>query len=614
GEGIAFVNAEGRPEFMNDSVRRLLELSTEPGAVPGSTAVRRLFRPDGSPFADADLPGMTALRTGQPVRNVEMGLPMKDGSMRWLVSNAEPVRREDGSLRGAAISFVDITDRRRAEEELARSERRFAAAFHASPDAIAVTHAGTGVYQLVNEGFTRVLGYTLGQVVGRSSHELDVWENPEERGRWLERLRSQGQVRDLEARFRKADGQIMDGSISSRLMHMEEGDMVLTIIRDLTQLRADQEARRLLEAEVTQNQKMESLGRLAGGVAHDMNNVLGAIFAVSQTLRARHEGDEGLRAPLETLERAAARGRDLVKGLVGFSRKDSGAFAAIDLNDMAAKERDILDRTLLKKYRVETDLQEGLPLVMGEAGALGSALMNLCVNAVDAMPAGGDLRIRTRILPGGFVMLEVEDTGEGMPPDVVQRAMEPFFTTKPQGKGTGLGLAQVFNTARAHGGQVSIHSEVGQGTCVRLVLPSTTSGALPAEEGTEALPAAGRRILLVDDDELLRATVPAMLELMGHEVRIAEGGPEALAQLEGDWRPDLVMLDMNMPGMGGLEVLKAIRAAWPDLPVIIATGYTDEDLGAAMREDPRLLLSPKPFTMAEFQRQLRIVEAILAEF
>ncbi len=542
--------------------------------------------------------------------DLECRIRRRDGFPRWIRVAGGPDPGEGGAVARMAGVIQDISDRKEAEEARLKSERQFAAAFHGSPDAIAITHAETEVYQLVNESFSRMLGYTPDQVIGRSAKDLHVWLDLEDRSRWIATLQREGQVRSLESRFRKADGQILVAEISSRPFQMDEGSFILTLIRDLTQVKADQEARRTLEAEVAQIQKLESLGRLAGGVAHDMNNVLGAIFAVSQTLRARYGGDPTLDAALVTLERAAGRGRDLVKGLVGFSRKGTGAFLPLDLNDMVAMERDILDHTLLQKHQVETDLQPNLPLVQGDAGTLGSALMNLCVNAVDAMPAGGTLRIRTRVLPGGFVQLDVEDTGEGMPPEVLEKAMEPFFTTKPQGKGTGLGLAQVFTAVRAHGGQVSLRSEVGRGTCVTLVLPSTTSGALPAPETAQAETGAGREILLVDDDELVRSALPLMLELLGHRVRCAGGGPEALAMLREGWRPAVVLLDMNMPGMGGLEVLQGIRELDRRLPVILTTGYTDEDVTAAMAADPRLLLSLKPLTIEGFQRQLRTVDQL----
>jgi CheY-like chemotaxis protein len=243
-------------------------------------------------------------------------------------------------------------------------------------------------------------------------------------------------------------------------------------------------------------------------------------------------------------------------------------------------------------------------VILGEIGPLGSALMNLCVNAVDAMPGGGTLTIRTRRLPGALVELAVEDTGEGMAPEVLKMAMEPFFTTKPQGKGTGLGLATAFNTVRAHGGVLTLHSAEGQGTRVLMRLPCIVTGATSADI-PDALPAPrSLNILLVDDDELLRASVPSLLGMLGHRVEAVDGGRSAMDRLIGGGLWDLVILDMNMPEMSGLETLRQIRALWPRLPVLLATGFLGSDGEAAVAADPYTFAITKPFSLDEIQQKL----------
>ncbi len=524
-----------------------------------------------------------------------------DGEIRWVhvAGGARGGRDHKPGLMAGIIQ--DITASKQAEEEVRRSEERFALTFHASPDAIAITRIEDGTYLLVNDSFTRFLGYSPAEVIGKTSIELGVWVDPRDRVRWAEELRRDGQVTCLEMSFRRGDGAVAIGQVSSRMITVAGETVQLSIIRDVTRQRSEEEHHRLLEAEVEHMQRMESLGRLAGGIAHDMNNVLAAIFALTQALRVRHADDAELDGALATMERAAGRGRDLVKGLVGFSRKGLREPAPVDLNDLVRQEMALLDRTLMQKFRLVMDLDETLPSITGEAGILGSALMNLCMNGADAMVPGGTLTLRTRRQGEDMVEIWVEDTGEGMAPEVMRKAMEPFFTTKPSGKGTGLGLSMVLNAARAHGGSLTLHSEPGQGTRAVLALPVAMATQGPDVLET-APPVPPLCILMVDDDELLRASVPTMLRMLGHHVEVVDGGPAALAWLDGGNKADLVLLDMNMPGMGGLEVLRGIRHRNPGLAVLVATGYLDGEVEEVMARDPRVRVLGKPFTLVGIQR------------
>ncbi len=386
---------------------------------------------------------------------------------------------------------------------------------------------------------------------------------------------------------------------------------VIETVTDVSELRRAQALQTHLEAELHQAQKLESLGSLAGGIAHDMNNVLAAIQAVTETLRFVHAGEGPLVKALETIEKASTRGRDLVRSLTNFARKDLRQPELLDLNALVREEMELLRRTTLQKVELAMELEPALPAVLGERGTLGSALMNLCVNAVDAMPRGGALTIRTRLRPDAQVELAVQDNGQGMAPAVLARAMEPYFTTKPQGKGTGLGLAMVYATAKAHGGTVSLASAEGQGTSATLVLPVSGTAAGPAPAPSAAAPSAcPMSILLVDDDELIRASVPPMVEFFGHQVAVAPGGREALRILREGKAFDLVILDLNMPGMDGLETLRHLRRQRPELPVLLATGRLDDATVNALRRDGRALGIFKPFSMAELDLKFKVLETI----
>ena len=384
-----------------------------------------------------------------------------------------------------------------------------------------------------------------------------------------------------------------------------EGLRVIRTLFDVTEQREAEREKARLESEVQHAQKLESLGLLAGGVAHDMNNVLGAIFMVASGIQEQRPEDEGLMRSMDLVMSAAGRGRDLVRGLTAFGRKEVREPAPVDLNELAQREAELLRRTTLQKLAIETDLAPGLPGVMGDASALGTALMNLCVNAVDAMPEGGRLRLSTRALPEGRVALEVADTGVGMPPEVLQRATEPFFTTKAPGKGTGLGLAMVYGVAKAHGGTLDLRSELGQGTTLTLTFPGIPSGPQVVPEGVEEAEAPlPMRVLLVDDDDLVRASVLPLLEELGHTVEEAASGLEAIQRMERGRAFDVVLLDMNMPGLNGLETLARIRLLDPEVPVIISSGYLEGEVEAMLLGDPAIAFLAKPFSFADLRKKL----------
>jgi len=370
--------------------------------------------------------------------------------------------------------------------------------------------------------------------------------------------------------------------------------------RTLGLLRARFEERRAMELQLQHAQRLESLGRLTGGIAHDMNNVLAAIMTVASTLDETGAGDPESQRGIRTILKASGRGRDLVRGLSQFVRKQLESTEVLDLNDLVRREFELLAHTTLKKVEITMDLAEDLAPIQGDPSHLGNALMNLCVNALDAMPQGGHLAFRTRNLPDGQVECALSDDGEGMPPEVAERAVEPFYTTKAAGKGTGLGLSSVFGTMQSHGGALLIESAPGEGTTIRLRFPA--HGGAPVADAPATAIAPGRsglRILLVDDEELLLGATAGMLESLGHRAEPVTSGQEALRSLNAGPAPDLVILDQNMPGLTGLETLMRIRAQGMVLPVLMISGYLAKPELEILGQDPRAWVLPKPFTRTE---------------
>jgi CheY-like chemotaxis protein/anti-sigma regulatory factor (Ser/Thr protein kinase) len=358
---------------------------------------------------------------------------------------------------------------------------------------------------------------------------------------------------------------------------------------------------------------MESLGTLAGGVAHDMNNVLGAILGLASAHIGNQPSGSPLHQAFDIICKATERGGKMVKSLLSFARQSPAESTRVDMNAVLKEEVGLLERTTLAKVRLKMDLEAELRPIHGDASALTHAFMNLCVNAVDAMPEKGTLTLHTRNIDNDWIEVVVEDTGIGMPKEVLEKAVEPFFTTKGTGKGTGLGLSLVFSTVKAHRGQMAIESEPGQGTRVMLRFPACQLEApvqtAPPATVDATLPAHGSlKVLLVDDDDLIQSSVRMILEVLGHStVTTAPSGEEALTLLEAGLEADLVILDMNMPGLGGIGTLPRLRALRPQVPVLLSTGRVDQKALNLASIHPGVSMLSKPFRLEELQKHLESI-------
>ncbi|MCE1203237.1 MAG: DUF3365 domain-containing protein [Holophagaceae bacterium] len=496
--------------------------------------------------------------------------------------------------------------------EVEESSQRFHQLFQSSPAPMFIHRDGRFIE--VNLAAAHLLDADLPeQLVGL---EVLSFIHPEYRylvGERIHTVEQTGQAAPaIEEVFLTYRGREVWVEVQTAAIELPGGPAILVFAQDLSERRRAEEERRKMEAEIQHAQKLESLGSLAGGIAHDMNNVLGAILGMATLLQLKREGDEAILKPLRTIEHAASRGRDLVKGLTDFARKGLQQAQRLDLNELLREELDLLIRTSRQRFTFDVQLDEMLPPIMGERSSLGSAFMNLAVNAFDAMPAGGTLQVRT-FLVGDQVCLEVADTGEGIPADILSRVTDPFFTTKPQGRGTGLGLAMVYGTVKAHGGSLDIQSEVGKGTRIRLHLPALVTRTLSGEpeEPPAVQPDRTLRILLVDDDELIRDILPPMLEQLGHLVETTSSGLEAVRRLGAGLEVDLVILDHNMPGMTGAETLPRIFQLRPAVRVLIATGFLDTDLKILLADFPSVSILQKPFSLVELRKMLQTISTEL---
>lgn len=522
------------------------------------------------------------------------------GTRRWMETHAVPLQTPAGPVLLAVTR--DVSERRAAEAAL----RKAWTAVEQSPVVIVITDRD-GRIEYVNPAFSAASGYLPEEVLGRNPRLVksgqhppafyqELWETILAGRTWRGRLcnrRREGQLYWEQATI----SPIRDPA--GRITHF------VAVKENITEVLRREEEHRQLELQLARTQKLESLGSLAGGVAHDMNNVLAAILSLASVHQMTAAEGTPLRTSMDTIAKACLRGRTLVQGLLGFARNKLAEEQVLDLNVLIREQVTLLERTTLQKVALALDLAADLRPVKGDPSALSHALMNLCVNAVDAMPEGGRLTLRTDNLGDAQVLLEVADTGTGMPQEVLEKAMDPFFTTKPQGKGTGLGLPIVYGTVKAHRGQIELRSTPGEGTVVSIRLPAAPPAA-PAAATGESGPVArsGLRVLVVDDDELIQQSVAHLLEALGHQPTVVGRGEEALTWLQGGQPCDLVILDLNMPGLGGAATLPRIRSLRPQLRVLLATGRADQEAIDLAASVPRTTLLAKPYALADLRREL----------
>ena len=390
---------------------------------------------------------------------------------------------------------------------------------------------------------------------------------------------------------------------------------ILVVARDVTELRNVQDRLR-------QSEKMEAVGQLAGGIAHDFNNLLTAINGFAYLALVREDMPPDLREFVEGIRRSGERAAALTSQLLAYSRKSVLMPSLVNLNHAVSEMEKILRRLIQENINVVARLQPDLGAVKVDAGQMSQVILNLAVNARDAMPKGGTLTLETANValpgaaeesppdapPGNYIMLSVRDTGVGMTPEVKARIFEPFFTTKDVGLGTGLGLSSVYGIIRQSGGRISVHSTVGEGSVFRIFLPMAEgSASAPSTPITEASPSGRESVLLVEDEEPVRTFIRRALEMLGYAVHEASGGDAAIKALEAGQAADILITDMIMPGLAGTGLAERARALRPGLRVLYISGYADQSLVRQALDDQDAQFLQKPFSPAQLAQRVRNV-------
>jgi PAS domain S-box-containing protein len=578
-------------------------------------------------------------------------VPFTGGEGRWVDVTYVPRIASDGTVQGYYGLVADVSERRRAEEAMRASEERVRLAREA---------AGIGLWDWdVEKGELLWSDETFrihGLEPGSAKPSYETWfatmlpDDHERIARALAENSYLGRDPDYEFRtiwpdgsvhwviskgrvFRDADDRVMriSGVIYDVTQIREAADALRTLNETLAkrvaertrQLEHEAEQRRIAEAALLQAQKLEAVGKLTGGVAHDFNNLLTTVIGNLELIGRAVASDERLRKLVTAAERAATRGARLTESLLAFARVRPMRREAIDVNLMVREFSALVRRAVGEAVQVELDLDTAVHSVHTDAAQLEAALLNLALNARDAMPEGGTLLLRTRnatlgpedladnqdARPGEFVEILVSDTGVGIPEEVRRRVFEPFFTTKEIGKGSGLGLSQVFGFARQSGGDVRLHSAPGEGTTVRLLLPSAAVARAPEPEVARPPPPPPGKatILLVEDDAGVREVTAEALAALGYDVLAAQNGAEALSVVQAREDIDLVFSDIVMPGgMGGVALGRHVRALRPRTPVLLTSGDVEAVLAAENAADEFELMR-KPYNHLQLVERVRAV-------
>jgi two-component system cell cycle sensor histidine kinase/response regulator CckA len=546
-------------------------------------------------------------------RTVEFELLCKDGTTVWTESKLTAVRDSSGSFTGFIAVARDITERRHVAETLRDMSQMLRTIIDASVLSIVALDLD-GRVTLWNNAATRLFGWSAQEVLGRPLPTV-----PEDRRAEFDkgRVRSQaGEEVVYETQRRRKDGSLVDVLNSSAALFDSQGELAgsVGILVDMTE-------RKQLEEQLRQAVKMEGIGRLAGGIAHDFNNLLTVIGGRSYLLLSQLPAAHAMRRDLLLIQQTGDRAAALTRQLLAFSRKQVLAPAVIDLNEIVFGMRTLLERVLGEDMDLIMDLDPPLGRVTADPGQIEQVILNMAVNARDAMPEGGQLTLETRhvdvdptyarqkieLTPGPYEVLSIGDTGVGMDAATLARVFEPFFTTKAVGKGTGLGLATAYGIVEQSGGHITVHSEPGSGTTFRIYLPTTESSELAPPAVEEAVARRGTEVvLLAEDDVNLRALTRDILASEGYTVLESRDVEDAIRIAEHqDGTIHLLLTDVVMPHMSGRALAEAVKRVRPDVKVLYMSGYTDDAIVHHGVLDPGTALLQKPFTPAALAHKVR---------
>jgi PAS domain S-box-containing protein len=554
---------------------------------------------------------------------VETRWKRKDGKIIDVLLSSTPIDTRDFS-KGITFTALDITLRKQTENLLHLSLEKYEKTFQTAPVWVVLSSLESGRYIEVNDTFLKTMGYSsAGEVIGRTSLEIDTWVNPDDRKKIVEEIRKNNRIRNMEVQRKTRSGAIIDTLFSAESMHLDlrSEQVIISVSQDITKQKQSEMEKARLEEQFHQIQKLESIGRLAGGIAHDLNNLLSPIIGYGEILLDENGLDRYQRESVDEIVNAGIRAKDLVHQLLAFSRKQTLEYRQINLAEAVIGVEKLIRRTIRENIGIEIIFSPGRFPVMADLGQIEQMIMNLAVNGADAMADGGTLtieisttvldeeyaRLHQSVTPGPHVMLAVSDTGCGMDKETCSHIFEPFFSTKGE-EGTGLGLATVYGIVKQHGGNIWVYSEPDKGTTFKIYFPLCLKEDIrkkPDQKksgdfmGTE-------KILLVEDNEQVRNLTLSILKRKGYSVLVAKDGRDALVVLNKNKGPlHLLLTDVVMPRMNGKELFTRLKNDFPNLKVIYMSGYTDNVIAHHGILDENTPFIQKPFTIRDLAVKVR---------
>lgn len=544
----------------------------------------------------------------------ESKLMRRDGTIFPVQLDIVSVADAEGHLLYRIATMQDISDRLRTQRELLESEERFRSVVESAPEGIFIQTGGCFSY--LNRAALLMFGASaMDELLGKS---ILSSVHPDFRAIVADRIRGLNEKRlsapALEEKMLRLDGSVFEAEISAVPFVYSGEQGALVFLRDITERKKAEVEKQMLESQLFRSQKMESIGRLAGGVSHDLNNLLTPILGYSEMLGRIFPAGDRRRQYLDVMHEAALKARDLIRQLLAFSSSQTLEFRVLDLNAVVLGFEHLLRRTLRANVDIRYRLHGDVLPMLGDTGQLEQIIMNLAINAADAMPSGGALVVTTTeqhveagagismdgVPAGRYAVLEVCDSGTGMDRETLAHVFEPFYTTKPKGKGTGLGLSTVYGIVRQHGGVIRVASEPGQGACFTILFPlldEKVAADSPRQEPIAEQGSVGV-VLVVEDDDIVRRFVVQTLTQQGYHVLEAAGGEEALKLLSKEsFRPGLLLTDLVMRGMNGKELYDRVREALPGIRVVYMSGYARNILTNHGAAPEGIAFLQKPFTL-----------------
>jgi PAS domain S-box-containing protein len=605
-DGLVVADQRGKVVIWNPAADKLLSPGAANIGVEEWSHHYGLYLPDTvTPFPPDQLP-LTRAINGEAstavmfVRNPSFAVGV------FVEAHASPLKDKHGIVNGGVVAFRDITEPKLGEEALLKSEERFSKAFRSNPVAITISTEAEGRYLDVNDAFLDLLGYRRQAVIGRTAAELHFWSEPLDRIEMLRHLRDDKRVAKHQTRYRTSKGESREAEVWAESIELDGQPCVLEITRDITEVQQ-------LEAQFRQAQKMEAVGRLAAGVAHDFNNVMSIVMGYSDLLLGLIAPDNPMNRYVSEIKKAAKRAALLTTRLLAFSRKQVVFPRILDLNDVVHNATSMLLQLVGEDIEIEFLPTAALGSIKADPGQMEQVLMNLMVNARDAMPAGGKIIIETGVAeldedyvsrhPGSHagqsVVLVVSDTGCGMDENIKSQIFEPFFTTKAVGQGTGLGLSTVYGIVKQSEGYIFVYSEPGKGTTFKIYFPRLYDKAetLVLSHKEAELPRGSETILVVEDDRTLSELTVKLLQDGGYRVVEAKDAEDALRIMAASQPEiDLLLTDVVMSGTSGVELVRQAEEGHPKLRSLFMSGYTGDLVGRQGVLIQEAYFLEKPFT------------------